>query len=227
MEATWKCFAAAKAYSVGKTENNSIVISAGLATGPMWVVRGVDVFGNTANVSFELGENMASKELLVDETVANACSNDSRYRFDWRSGEIVGEERRYAKVMLNGAIDQVFPWNGDPFAPPVVNPPINSEEPNDFVRMIEDRQKAQGKNIFIFFFIEIFFVMYILFTQTHDTKEKQKVVQEFQFLMFIFSNRTCLTIFFILFLFEKLTNFFLFFFFYFLVFVHNNLLFKL
>jgi len=80
----------------------------------------------------------------VDETVANACSNDSRYKFDWRSGEIVGEERRYAKVMLNGAMDQVFPWNGDPFAPPVVNPPINSEEPNDFVRMIEDRQKAQG-----------------------------------------------------------------------------------
>ena len=183
MEATWKCFAAAKAYSVGKTKNNSIVISAGLATGPMWVVRGVDVFGNTANVSFELGENMASKELLVDETVANACSNDSRYKFDWRSGEIVGEERRYAKVMLNGAMDQVFPWNGDPFAPPVVNPPINSEEPNDFVRMIEDRQKAQGKNKFIFFLLKYFSIMchvsYVFIYTDARHKEKKKVVQEF------------------------------------------------
>ena len=142
MEATWKCFAAAKAYSIGKTKNNSIQISAGLATGPMWVVRGVDVFGNTANVSFELGENMASKELLVDETVANACSRDSRYVFDWREAEIIGEHRRYAKVSLRNDLETVFPWYGDPHAPPVVNPPINSEEPNDFVRMIEDRQKA-------------------------------------------------------------------------------------
>ena len=78
MEATWKCFAAVKHYSIGKTKNNSIRISAGLATGPMWIVRGVDVFGNTANVAFELGENMASKELLVGETVANACSRDPR-----------------------------------------------------------------------------------------------------------------------------------------------------
>jgi adenylate cyclase len=142
MEATFKCFAAAKAYSKGRTKNNSILISAGLATGPMWIIRGVDVFGNTANVAFELGENMASKELLVDETVANACKNDPRYKFEWRHDEIVGEERRYAKVFVNGDLESVFPQNPDPTAPPVVNPPINSEEPNDFVKMIEIRQKA-------------------------------------------------------------------------------------
>ena len=142
MEATWKCFAAAKEYSKGRTKNNSILISCGLATGPMWIVRGVDVFGNTANVAFELGENMASKELLVDETVANACANDPRYKFEWKRAEIVGEDRRYAKVVLNGALESIFPQHPDPLAPPVVNPPINSEEPNDFVKMIENRQNA-------------------------------------------------------------------------------------
>ncbi len=144
MEATWKCFAAAKAFSQGKIKNNSILISAGLATGPMWVVRGVDVFGNTANLAFELGENMASKELLVDASVAEACARDARYSFDWREGEIIGEQRRYAKVNLNGQLEELFPQNPPDFVPPVVNPPINSEEPNDFVRMIEARQLAVG-----------------------------------------------------------------------------------
>jgi adenylate cyclase len=166
MEATFKCFAAAKAYSKGRTKNNSIQISAGLATGPMWIVRGVDVFGNTANMAFalgqisaglatgpvwigntanmafELGENMAPKELLVDETVARANANDRRYVFDWRQDEVIGQHTRYAKVSANGDLETVFPQNPDPNVPPVVNPPINSEEPNDFVKMIENRQKA-------------------------------------------------------------------------------------
>jgi class 3 adenylate cyclase len=121
MEATFKCFAAAKAYSKGRTKNNSIQISAGLATGPMWIVRGVDVFGNTANMAFalgqisaglatgpvwigntanmafELGENMAPKELLVDETVARANANDRRYVFNWRQDEVIGQHTRYAQ----------------------------------------------------------------------------------------------------------------------------------
>jgi hypothetical protein len=61
---------------------------------------------------------------------------------DWRSDEIVGEHRRYAKVNLAGELEDLFPQHPDPKVPPVVNPPINSEEPNDFVKMIEVRQRA-------------------------------------------------------------------------------------
>jgi class 3 adenylate cyclase len=143
MEATWKCFAAAAKYSEGKKKNDSILISAGLATGPMWIVKGADVFGNTANLAFELGENMASKELLVDSSVADACAGDPRFSFEMREGEIIGEKRRYAKVSLTDTLQNLFPQNPPNFVPPVVNPPINSEEPNDFVSMIQARQLAQ------------------------------------------------------------------------------------
>ena len=142
MEATWKCFAAAAKFSEGKKKNDSILISVGLATGPMWVVKGVDVFGNTANLAFELGENMASKELFVDSRVADACAHDPRYSFEVREATIIGEKQNYAKVTLTGELQSLFPQNPPQYVPPVVNPPINSEEPNDFVSMIQARQLA-------------------------------------------------------------------------------------
>ena len=69
MIASWKCIAAAEQYSAGKRKNDSIKISVGLAGFAMWVVRGVDIFGDMANVAFELGENMASKEVFAEEAV--------------------------------------------------------------------------------------------------------------------------------------------------------------
>ena len=108
MEATWKCFAAAAKFSEGKRKNDSILISACSGNWPQGIVRGVDVFGNTANLAFEL-ENMASKELLVDGSVADACAGDPRYAFEYREGEIIGEQRPFAKVTLTDTLKNTFP----------------------------------------------------------------------------------------------------------------------
>jgi len=75
-------------------------------------------------------------------SLASFTKKKKRFHMEWRADEIVGEQRRYAKVNLTGELENLFPQQPDPKVPPVVNPPINSEEPNDFVKMIEVRQRA-------------------------------------------------------------------------------------
>lgn len=136
VRAAWDCKTAAKAFSKGKSANDSIKMSIGLAMGDMWVVEGADVFGDAAHVAFKLGEDISSKEVLVGPNVySHLGPND--YIYEAREEDIAGVMTTYYKLDTKGQ------WPLPPMPErirPVINPPINSEEPLDFVTLLARRQ---------------------------------------------------------------------------------------
>ena len=139
VRAAWDCKTAAKRFSAGKRANDSIKLSVGIAMGDMWVVGGADVFGDAAHVAFKLGEDISSKEVLIDQNVYN-CLGPNDYIYDRREEDIAGVMTAYYKIETRGA------WPVPPMPErirPVINPPINSEEPLDFVTLLARRQGCQ------------------------------------------------------------------------------------
>jgi adenylate cyclase len=139
VRSAWDCKAAAACFSKGKTANNSIKMSIGIAMGDMWVVEGADVFGDAAHVAFKLGEDISSKEVLIGPNVYNALGKDD-YNYEAREGDFAGEIMTYYKVETKGK------WPNPPMPErirPVINPPINSEEPLDFVTLLARRQGCE------------------------------------------------------------------------------------
>ena len=136
VRAAWDCKTAAKRFSAGKRANDSIKLSVGIAMGDMWVIDGADVFGDAAHIAFKLGEDISSKEVLIEESVYN-CLGPNDYLYDRREEDIAGVMTTYYKLETRGA------WPIPPMPErirPVINPPINSEEPLDFVTLLARRQ---------------------------------------------------------------------------------------
>mgnify|MGYP001249414314 CR=1 FL=1 len=139
VRAAWDCKTAAKAFSKGKIANDSIKMSIGIAMGDMWVVEGADVFGDAAHVAFSLGEDISSKEVLIGPNVYNALGPDD-YKYEARETDIAGVMTTYYNLETKGA------WPKPPMPErirPVINPPINSEEPLDFVTLLARRQGCE------------------------------------------------------------------------------------
>jgi class 3 adenylate cyclase len=119
-----------------------IKLSFGLAHGPMWLLPGVDVFGEAATVAFELGENIAHSEILVSSEVGNILDK-KRFKLEWRSEEIAGREVQCASI---SSVQTVIPPPIPRKHRPIVNPAINVEEPAEFVRLIGVRQLQPTKD---------------------------------------------------------------------------------
>ena len=139
VRAAWDCVTAAGVFSKGKVANNCIKMSIGLAMGDMWVVEGADVFGDAAHVAFALGEDISSKEILVGPNVYAHLGPDD-YLYEAREEEIAGVMTTYYKLDTKGQ------WPKPPMPErirPVINPPINSEEPLDFVTLLARRQGCE------------------------------------------------------------------------------------
>ena len=139
VRAAWDCKTAAGAFSKGKKANDSIKMSIGIAMGDMWVVEGADVFGDAAHVAFKLGEDISSKEVLIGPNVYNSLGPED-YIYEEREEDIAGVMTSYYKVDTKGA------WPTPPMPErirPVINPPINSEEPLDFVTLLARRQGCE------------------------------------------------------------------------------------
>ena len=136
VRAAWDCKTAAARFSAGKRANDSIKLSIGIAMGDMWVIEGADVFGDAAFTAFKLGEDISSKEVLIDQTVYE-CLAPTDYHYERREEEIAGVMTPYYKLDTRGS------WPVPPMPErirPVINPPINSEEPLDFVTLLARRQ---------------------------------------------------------------------------------------
>ena len=136
VRACWDCKTAAAAFSKGKVKNDQIKMSIGLAMGDMWVVEGADVFGDAAHVAFKLGEDIADKEVLIGPNVYAALGPND-YVYEEREDDIAGVMTTFYKLDTKG------PWPQPPMPErirPVINPPINSEEPLDFITLLSRRQ---------------------------------------------------------------------------------------
>jgi class 3 adenylate cyclase len=63
------CMQAAAAFSRGKRRNDRIRLSIGIDVGHVWVLPGVDCFGEAVNNAFTLGEDISANEILVTPAV--------------------------------------------------------------------------------------------------------------------------------------------------------------
>ena len=127
----------AQLYSKGRRRNDQIKLAIGIDCGVTWVINGVDIFGGVTDTAFKLGEDIASKEILVTAAVADELelSNGKRWSIKRRMEDVNGIVMEIAKVSER---------SGAPFfaadTPFVVSPTINAEEPQTFVDLMYARR---------------------------------------------------------------------------------------
>lgn len=142
------------------SRNDRISLSIGLAMGNLWVLPGVDVFGKTADVAFNMGENIASKEILIDANMYEVVRHSDKFH-DWSfkcREEIISNDIytvfrvEPSKTWCQTAIRKT-PSAGDsdtiwrPGLPyfSFVHPQINHIEPLRFLSLINERILSVGK----------------------------------------------------------------------------------
>lgn len=142
VEAACAMMEAANKYSGGRGRNDAIRLSIGLASGSTWLLRGTDVFGDTANVAFELGENIADNEIIVTDTIRSelkvADPDSVIWQIDRRENDIGAEAFTVKRLR---SLDVVVP--NCPL--PILNAPINAEEPPAFVKYVSERVQLRNR----------------------------------------------------------------------------------
>ncbi len=126
-------------YNQGRSEDDQIKLSIGIAQGDYWLLPGVDAFGGAESWAFQLGEDVADKETLLTaraaETLLKLPGAENRWKVDWREEEVLGEVSRVASLTAASGRDAV---QAKPLSV-VVSPPVNVKEPQLWAELIWNR----------------------------------------------------------------------------------------
>jgi len=146
--ASMHCQAATMKHNEGKRKNDQLLLSMSVVHGPLFHIPGVDLFGGIVPMGFQLGEDLAGKsETLVMEPVVSSCQ-----QLDWMR-ELV----TFEKVDPMRVGDEEKPvWRAKPdlsrfnapaklISMPIVNPQVNSEEPVEFLTLMEQRIRGPAR----------------------------------------------------------------------------------
>eukprot|EP00941_MAST-03F_sp_MAST-3F-sp1_P001588 g1588.t1 len=182
---------AAKMFSKGKSKNDSIVLSMGIATGSCWLLKGTDVFGDTANIAFQLGENISNNEILVTEPVRQDLANadPDKVLFKIEKKKECGVEEVYAVNHLK-PFEISFPESGFHC---ILNGPINSEEPPAFVKLVNERiqMKSREEKAMVDYQMKVRFMKKrcVLVIEMHDQGDKLREVGILRYISLILQLR--------------------------------------
>mmetsp|Transcript_3875 Transcript_3875/g.7523 ORF Transcript_3875/g.7523 Transcript_3875/m.7523 type:complete len:621 (-) Transcript_3875:589-2451(-) len=146
--ASMHCQASARKYNQERRRNDQLHLSMSVVHGDLFLIPGVDLFGGVVPMGFELGEDVADMdETLVTEEVVSVCKQQAVI-----DGLVVFEQ---AEPFVHGGknvgvyravpvLERILP-SVTSCSMPVLNPQINSEEPAEYVALMDERMHHPSK----------------------------------------------------------------------------------